>query len=74
MENQKVKVYNESNLPTADYGSFEELQEDFKIMDLDRLMLLKRAIVERGFNTVLKHGKMKRASSGSLMLIAGSKP
>jgi DNA modification methylase len=57
MENQKVKVYNESNLPTADYGSFEELQEDFKIMDLDRLMLLKRAIVERGFKYSFKAWK-----------------
>lgn len=41
----------------ADYGSFEELQEDFKIMDLDKLMLLKRAIIERGFKYSFKAWK-----------------
>lgn len=58
MEKQKkIKIYNESKLPMADYDTFEELQEDFKIMDLERLMLLKRAIVERGFKYSFKAWK-----------------
>lgn len=54
---KEIKVYNKSNLPTADFEIFEDLQEDFKIMDLDRLMLLKRAIIERGFKYSFKAWK-----------------
>jgi len=54
---KEIKIYNKSNLPTADFEIFEDLQEDFKIMDLDRLMLLKKAIVERGFKYSFKAWK-----------------
>lgn len=53
MENS-VKVFNLSNLPTAPLDSFNELQEDFKKSDPDKLSKLQMLIITRGFKYSFK--------------------
>lgn len=49
-----VKVFNLSNLPTAPLDSFNELQEDFKKSDPDKLSKLQMLIITRGFKYSFK--------------------
>lgn len=53
MENS-IKVFNLGNLPTAPLDSFNELQEDFKISDPDKLSKLQMLIITRGFKYSFK--------------------
>lgn len=53
MENS-VKVFNLSNLPTAPLDSFNDLQEDFKKSDPDKLSKLQMLIITRGFKYSFK--------------------
>lgn len=45
----KITVYNKSNLPTADFLEFTELQRDFKDRTQTQIERLARRIVEAGF-------------------------
>jgi DNA modification methylase len=51
---KRIEVYNEGGLPTAPVESFHELQEDFKITDVDKLMKLELLIITRGFKYSFK--------------------
>lgn len=53
MENS-IKVFNLGNLPTAPLDSFNELQEDFKKSDPDKLSKLQMLIITRGFKYSFK--------------------
>lgn len=53
MENN-IKVFNLGNLPTAPLDSFNELQEDFKKPDADKLSKLQMLIITRGFKYSFK--------------------
>ena len=53
MENS-IKVFNLGNLPTAPLDSFNELQEDFKKPDADKLSKLQMLIITRGFKYSFK--------------------
>lgn len=53
MEN-KITVYNLSNMPTADVSVFQELQEDFKIYDSEKNQKLQNIILARGFKYAFK--------------------
>ena len=53
MENS-IKVFNLGNLPTAPLDSFNELQEDFKKTDADKLSKLQLLIITRGFKYSFK--------------------
>lgn len=65
MEN-RIKVFNLGNLPTAPLDSFYELQEDFKISDPDKLSKLQMLIITRGFKYSFKVWK---DSTGKLWII-----
>ncbi len=54
---KKIDVYNLSNLPTADFEDFCELQEDFKIDDPQKNMKLQMLIITRGFKYSFKAWK-----------------
>lgn len=49
-----IKVFNLGNLPTAPLDSFNELQEDFKKSDPDKLSKLQMLIITRGFKYSFK--------------------
>ena len=49
-----IKVFNLGNLPTAPLDSFNELQEDFKKTDADKLSKLQLLIITRGFKYSFK--------------------
>ncbi len=49
-----IEIYNLGNLPTAPLDSFNELQEDFKISDPDKLAKLQMLILSRGFKYSFK--------------------
>lgn len=49
-----IEVFNLSNLPTAPIDAFNELQEDFKIHDPDKLSKLQMLIISRGFKYSFK--------------------
>lgn len=49
-----VEIYNLGNLPTAPLDSFQELQEDFKITDSEKLAKLQMLILTRGFKYAFK--------------------
>lgn len=65
MENS-IKVFNLGNLPTAPLDSFNELQEDFKKSDPDKLSKLQMLIITRGFKYSFKVWK---DASGKLWII-----
>ena len=52
-----LKLYNLGNLPTAPLDDFNELQEDFKISDPDKLNKLVVLILLRGFKYAFKAWK-----------------
>ena len=52
-----ILIYNLGNLPTAALDDFNELQEDFKITDSDRLLKLQMLILTRGFKYAFKAWK-----------------
>lgn len=52
--NKTIEVFNLSNLPTAPIDAFNELQEDFKIHDPDKLSKLQMLIISRGFKYSFK--------------------
>lgn len=52
-----ITLYNLGNLPTAALDDFNELQEDFKISDPDRLRKLQMLILTRGFKYAFKAWK-----------------
>lgn len=49
-----IEVFNLSHLPTAPIDAFNELQEDFKIHDPDKLSKLQMLIISRGFKYSFK--------------------
>lgn len=49
-----IEIYNLGKLPTAPLDSFNELQEDFKISDPDKLAKLQMLIITRGFKYAFK--------------------
>lgn len=51
---QEITIYNLGKLPTAPLDSFNELQEDFKIPDQDKLAKLQMLIITRGFKYAFK--------------------
>lgn len=55
--NQTITIYNLGKLPTAPLDSFNDLQEDFKISDNDKLMKLALVIMTRGFKYAFKAWK-----------------
>lgn len=54
---KEITVYNLGNLPTAELDSFNELQEDFKISEADKLAKLQMLIITRGFKYAFKAWK-----------------
>lgn len=52
-----IEIYNLGNLPTAALDDFNELQEDFKISDPDKLAKLQMLILTRGFKYAFKAWK-----------------
>lgn len=65
MENT-IKIFNLGNLPTAPLDAFNELQEDFKKHDPDKLSKLQMLIITRGFKYSFKVWK---DSDGKLWII-----
>ena len=63
---KKVKIYNLGNPPTAPLDDFQELQEDFKLTDPDKLEKLINIIIKRGFKYAFKAWK---DSDGKLWII-----
>lgn len=61
-----IEIYNLGKLPTAPLDSFNELQEDFKISDPDKLAKLQMLIITRGFKYAFKAWQ---DSSGKLWII-----
>lgn len=51
---KSIKVFNLGNLPTAPIDSFNELQEDFKKSDTEKLSKLQMLIITRGFKYSFK--------------------
>lgn len=49
-----IEIFNLGNLPTASLDAFNELQEDFKKPDPDRLSKLQMLIITRGFKYSFK--------------------
>lgn len=54
---QTITIYNLGGLPTASLDAFNDLQEDFKISDDDKLMKLALVIMTRGFKYAFKAWK-----------------
>lgn len=54
---KEITVYNLGLLPTAPLDSFNELQEDFKLHDPDKLSKLQMLIITRGFKYAFKAWK-----------------
>ncbi len=54
---QTITIYNLGELPTAPLDAFNDLQEDFKISDDDKLMKLALVIMTRGFKYAFKAWK-----------------
>ena len=52
--NQKVHIHNLGKLPTAPLDHFNELQEDFKLSEMDKTMKLALLIMTRGFKYAFK--------------------
>lgn len=52
-----IEIYNLGNLPTAPLDDFNELQEDFKITDSEKLAKLQMLIITRGFKYAFKAWK-----------------
>lgn len=61
-----IEVYNLGNLPTAKLDDFFELQEDFKVTNMDKLAKLQMLILTRGFKYAFKAWK---DPSGKLWII-----
>lgn len=55
--NKEITIYNLGGLPTAPLDAFNELQEDFKIPDPDKLSKLQMLIITRGFKYAFKAWK-----------------
>ena len=49
-----IEVFNLGGLPTAPLDAFNELQEDFKLSDSDKLSKLQMLIITRGFKYSFK--------------------
>ena len=58
----KVKIYNLSELPTADFEDFKELQGDFKIQTDVQFGKLKKTIIDRGFKYSFKAWKDRKGN------------
>lgn len=54
---QTIIVHNLGNLPTAPFEEFNELQEDFKLSDPEKLAKLQMLILSRGFKYAFKAWK-----------------
>lgn len=54
---KEITIYNLGNLPTAPLDSFNELQENFKLSDNDKLSKLQMLIITRGFKYAFKAWK-----------------
>lgn len=54
---KEITIYNLGGLPVAPLDSFNELQEDFKIPDPDKLAKLQMLIITRGFKYAFKAWK-----------------
>ena len=52
-----ITVHNLGNLPTAPLDDFNELQEDFKLSDSEKLAKLQMLILTRGFKYAFKAWK-----------------
>lgn len=52
-----IEIFNLGNLPTAPLDAFNELQEDFKITESDKLAKLQMLIITRGFKYAFKAWK-----------------
>jgi len=50
----EITVYNLSNLATAPFDRFRELQEDFKLADSEKNLKLQMLIITRGFKYSFK--------------------